>query len=161
MPTINDLLAMDDTPPFSERDFYRERAKLNDAFLMDYGIVTADAIDAFIRSGDINDASDLVERWLSLRAAERYLDLERPPKHYSSRATSAEQPTSRDSGSSYFRGLVVRVGVAWLYYAHRSECSRGTCRVPCVQPHRRGRRASTSAISRSSLSILALVDSAH
>jgi len=80
MPTINELLAEFDDPPFTERDYLRERAELQQRFLMTYGTVSADDIDARIRSGEITDGSDMVERWLSLREAERHLDLDRPPK---------------------------------------------------------------------------------
>lgn len=124
MPTLNELLAEDDAPPFTERDYHRERAELQEQFLMTYGVVSADDINRRIRSGEIDDGNDLVERWLSLQDAERHLDLEPPKRNHA----GAEHPTGRDSGLFYFRSLLslraARLYCAWWMRSMRSSWRR-------------------------------------
>lgn len=105
MPTTNELLAEFDDPPFTEREFHIERAELERRFLIEYG-VEASEIDRAIKSGVVEDHTELAGRWLSLRAMKKYIDFERPPKP---RRKVSPQSTSRDSGSFYFRALLDRV----------------------------------------------------
>ena len=81
MPTINGLLREFDDPPFTERDFVRGQAALQQRFLLTYGIHDVGTINAAIHAGAISDGSALGDQWIALQQLRRYLKIDRPPRH--------------------------------------------------------------------------------
>lgn len=63
--TINEIMAEDDTPPYTFQDFQREKLELEYKFLEAYEI-TPDKIEECISDGTLPCHNALVERWIDL-----------------------------------------------------------------------------------------------